>query len=217
MDEKGTLAPAVNWLPPSPANALFNLAGVATLSSDANRIDKLNSFNTVKEFQSRQCNRAREGLFLLQSDLKLREWLVDVIFTANTGGINIPPNANGPFKSSVISHEVKFDITTSGSLTPGWKLTRVLVNQSGNLLTGSRERTHDLTLTFGPTASVVVAEKPKTDKNGKIVRDQSGKPVTVRVYEFGPSDAASQAHLASQIGLAVANAVRGTTLIIAPQ
>jgi hypothetical protein len=210
MDEKGTLNPVVNWLPPSPVSSVFNLSGSATLSSDANRVDKLNSFNTVKEFQHRQCNRHREGPLLLQSDLKLREWLTTVIFAANTGGINVPPNANGPFKSSVITHEVKFDIMTSGSLTPGWKLKRVLINQSGNLLTASRDRTHDLTITLGPVAPVVVGQKTKTDKQGRVLTDSNGKPVVMLVYQLAPTAAATDAHLASEIGSAVASAIKST-------
>jgi hypothetical protein len=200
LDEKGSVNPVVNWLPPSPANSIFNLGGTVTFQADANRIDKLNSFNTVQQFKKKGCSQRSNGVFLLSSDLKLREWLVDVILAKNTGGISIPTDANGPFKSNVISHEVKFEVTTSGGLTPGLKLTRVAINQSGNFLTASRDRTHDLTITLGPVTSTVVGQKSVTAKDGttKII------PIIAIV----PSGQASDAHLASQIGSAVGAAVK---------
>jgi len=200
LDEKGSVNPTVNWLPVSPPSAIFNLAGAATLSSDANRVDKLNSYNTVQQFRHRQCKRRTSGPFLLESDLKLREWLVDVILANNTGAISIPPDANGPFKSNVISHEVKFEVTSSGTVTPGWKLTRVSVNQTGTFLTASRDRTHDLTITLGPTTSTVVGQQTLKMANGRT------KTVPIIVSE--PAPQAAEAHLASQIGSAVASAVK---------
>lgn len=206
LDEKGSVNPTVNWTPPSPAAALFNLGGTGTLSSDANRVDKLNSFETVKHFLHRRCKRP-DGPFLLQSDLKLREWLVDVILGTNTGVVNLPSDANGPFKSNVISHEIKFDVTSSGGLVPGWKLTRISVNQTGTGLTLSRERTHDLTITLGPVAEEVV-QAPKKDKNGHAMVDRKGRPIFVFVNVIGPSPQAADAHLASQIGSSVAAGVK---------
>ncbi len=51
---------------------------------------------------------------------------------------------------NVLSHEITFEIDTSGTITPAWKLVRGTVNQSGSLLTGLRNRRHDLTITFAP-------------------------------------------------------------------
>jgi hypothetical protein len=205
LDEKGGINPTVNWLPPSPVTSVFNLSGTATLSSDANRVDKLNSYNTVKQFLAApKCTRPG-GAFLLQNDLGLREWLVDVILGANTGVITFPAAASS--NNNVLSHEIKFEVTTSGGLTPGWKLTRVSINQSGSGLTLSRDRTHDLTITLGPTGATVVGQKPAKDATGHALL-KNGKPVMEVVYAPGPSDQAAAAHLASQIGSAVASAVK---------
>lgn len=200
LDEKGSINPTVNWMPPSPITSIFNLAGGGTLSSEANRVDKLNSYNTVQQFRGRKCKQRPNGAFLLESDLKLREWLVDVILAANTGAISIPPDANGPFKSNVISHEVKFEVTSSGNLTPTWKLTRVLVNPTGTFLSASRDRTHDLTITLGPNSSTVVGQK--------TVHMAGGGTKVVPIVVSGPSPQAADSHLASQIGSAVAAAVK---------
>jgi hypothetical protein len=205
IDEKGGINPTVSWLPPSPVTSVFSLSGTATLSSDANRVDKLNSYDTVKKFLAApECKRPG-GAFLLQNDLGLREWLEYVILGANTGVITFPTAAS--FNNNVISHEIKFVVSTSGGLTPGWKLTRVSINQSGSGLTLSRDRTHDLTITLGPIASTVVGQKTVKDTNGHALL-KNGKPVMELVYGAGPSDQAAAAHLASQIGSAVASAVK---------
>jgi hypothetical protein len=108
LDEKGSINPVVNWLPSSPANAIFNLAGAGTFSSEGMRIDKINSYNTVQDFLAYQCVDRPNGLWLLSSDLKLREWIIYVIAAAASGEITLPAKGDGPFKTNVLSHEVKF-------------------------------------------------------------------------------------------------------------
>lgn len=196
MDEKGSVNPVVNWFPPSPASSIFNLAGTGTASSQGTRIDKINSFNTVRQFLKNTCVNRPDGLWMLSSDLKLREWLAYAFSAANSDEVSFPADANGPWKSNVISHQVKFVVSTSGGITPGWKLQRVLVNQSGNFLGASRDRTHDLTITLGP------ADEIKT-----IVTLRNGTETTLTSRR--PSTQAADAHLASQIGSAVASAIRG--------
>lgn len=192
-DEKGSINPVVNWLPPSPASSIFNLAGTGLVSSAANRIDKLNSYNSVRQFLKNQCVQRPGGAWILSSDLKLREWLVYVIMAANTGEISTPADAKGPFKSNVISHQVRFIVSSSGGLTPGWRLSRVSINQSGAFLTASRDRTHDLTITLGPMDTVPV----------DFVRRRNGRSETVVTSVSRPSSQAAEAHLASEIGLSL--------------
>jgi len=199
-DEKGSINPVVNWLPPSPASSIFNLAGTGLVSSAANRIDKLNSYNSVRQFLRNQCVQRPGGAWILSSDLKLREWLVYVIMAANTGEISTPADAKGPFKSNVISHQVRFIVSSSGGLTPGWRLSRVSINQSGAFLTASRDRTHDLTITLGPMDTVPV----------DFVRRRNGRAETVVTSVSRPSSQAAEAHLASEIGSAVANSLRSS-------
>lgn len=201
IEEKSSVNPNATWLPLSPANAVFTLNGGLNASADATRQDKLNSYFTVAELRKLgPCNpRTRPGgVLLLQSDLGLAEWLYSNLTAANTGDINYRQfKADGPLKQNVLSHEIKFDITNSGNLTPAWKLTRVLVNPSGNLFSATRDRTSDLTMTLGPAVATA-----------KVVHDKNGKPKTV--VSFAPSREAADAALASQIGLAVANALRGS-------
>jgi hypothetical protein len=202
IDEKSGISPVINWLPPSPATAVFNLGAGATVSAGATRTDKLHSYYTVRELLTKgKCNPAARpgGLFLMQSDLKLKEWLFDNTMAEGTGQIVLPSKKDGPFKQDVISHQIKFEVVTSGNVTPGWKLTRLSVNQSGSFFSASRTRTHDLLITFGPAEQffVIVAGQPQTP--------------AVSQRKMLPSTAASNSHLASEIGLAVANSIKSST------
>jgi hypothetical protein len=196
IDEKGSLNPLVSWLPtgtPTTPSSIFSLNLGATLSSEAQRIEKLNSFFLVSDLIKNPCSadERNHGPFILENNLKLEEWLDDVIQAGVTGFNKFPTDANGPLKSNVLSHEVKFDIISSGNLTPGWKLKQSTINQSGNFFTASRDRTQDLVITFGPAMTTSTK-----DKNGKTVK------------LIAPSPVAADALLASEIGVAVSNGVR---------
>jgi hypothetical protein len=203
VEEKSGANPNFNWLPPSPASAVFGLAGGGTLSADATRQDKLNSYYLVSDLRTLgPCLKGTRpgGVLLLQSDLGLEEWLRDNVTAADTGVIKYAKDySDGPLKTNVLSHEIKFDITNTGNITAGWKLTRVSVNQSGNLLSATRDRTNDLTITLGPT---IATSTKVTDEQGKV------KTVITR----GPAQPAQDAAASSQIGLAVSNAIKSILL-----
>jgi hypothetical protein len=211
LEEKSSANPTGNWIPPYfPPSSIFNLGVGASGSADATRIDKISWFIAVKNFRPSMpgepkappkapCGRERpNGVFLMESDLKLKEWIYDAVGAGKTRNIDYSTDTvNGPFKQSVFSHEVKFEVDTSGSITPGWKLTSVSINQTGTGITASRNRTHDLTITFGPADPT--ATETVFDKN-------TGKYKTVAVYT--PNETAFSAHLASEIGLAVSNGLK---------
>jgi hypothetical protein len=73
-------------------------------------------------------------------------------------------------KDTVLSHDIKFEITTSGNVTPSWTLTRVTVNPSGPFFSTSRDRTHDLTITLGPG-----------DKTGFLGRAAADASVSIQI------------------------------------
>jgi hypothetical protein len=183
IDEKSSVSPSLTYTP-NPVSALFTLGAGGSLSSQATRIDTLYSFYTVKDLYllPKNCAPANpaKGSFLLESDLKLRQWLVDTVLTSATGDVNYPTKIDGPLKEDVISHEVKFEVDTSGAITPAWTLTRVSINPNSPFLASSRNRTHDLIIILGPT-------------------DQTSK-------RAGP--VAANAQLSSAIGLAVANGIK---------
>jgi hypothetical protein len=199
-DEKGSLNPSVNVLPPGPASSIFNLGLGATLSSEAQRVDKIGSFFSVSELRALQACRPEDrnrGPFILESDLKLYDWLIAIMISSDNADTPAPQNQNGPFKSNVLSHEVKFDIISAGTATPGWKLTTSTINQSGTFLSATRDRTQDVIITFGPpdpTWSVVVVD-PKT------------KTKSLRPTALGPAAASAALRLAMESEMDCANRI----------
>jgi len=208
IDEKSILSPSATVIP----DKIFSLGLGATASADAQRVDKVGSFFLIADLKGLQyCNPKDRGTgpFILQSNLKLYDWLKPTIISTDNGDTPLPGSSNGPFKSNVISHEVKFDIVTSGSITPMWILQDAKVNTSGTLFSTSRDRIQDLTITFGPpdpnwTAPVVdpATGKPKIDP-------QTKQPVT-RPIALSP--AAASVAAAADISNALTTVFRNTPL-----
>ncbi|WP_246800882.1 hypothetical protein [Mesorhizobium amorphae] len=150
--EKSTLSPSVNLMPPSPASSVLNVAAGGSLSSQATRTEKMNFFYTVKELYLRkgeECDASgeeRQGSLLVKNDLKIASILTSRINTVALGQARAP--AAG--KPNVLSHQITFQIVSSGNITPSWRLVRATINPSGSLFNTSRDRTQDLVITFGP-------------------------------------------------------------------
>lgn len=189
VEEKTSASPSFLWSSLVPVTA-FTLGGAASLSSDATRIDKLNFYYSVDALRSaKECKDqgvGPSGSLLIQSDLKLKELLLDDVMAVGTLEVGSPTNSSSILKQNVLSHEVKFEVVSTGSLTPAWKLKRVSIDQSGTLFSTTRDRTHDLLITFGPI--------DPTQKNGGLI------PI------------AENAHLSSQFGLSVSSNTKSTPL-----
>ena len=182
IDEKGELNPTANWLP----NAIFGLGGGIDVSSDATRNDTINTYHTIAQLRAlKACvpGERPDGAYLLASDLKLEDLLFDSVTLESTGQSGFSTDTkSGPLGQNVIQHDVKFIVTATGTLTPAWKLSRVIgVNQSGTFLTAQHTRTNDLTVTLGPTNDNAT----------------------------GPSDVASSFASSAQYGITVSNGLRG--------
>lgn len=152
IEEKGTLSPTlVGFI----GNPIFSIAGGGTVSSGATRIDKLNFYHTVKDLYDtgpcgvRQPSTAR-GSYFIDSNLKIEEWLATQVLLVGTRETTVPVKPSSVFKQNAMSHEVKFEVLTSGSVTPTWRLARLNINPSGTFFSASRNRIHALILTFGP-------------------------------------------------------------------
>jgi len=153
VNEQSAISPSGLYFPMN----IFFLGGGANLSSSATRIDILNYYYTVPEMydSGKYCTETLKvnnrtnyptGSLLIQSDLKLREWLSDAVRGLATDNISFG-NKNA---KNTISHEAKFEIITSGNITPTWKLVHATINPNSPLFSASRDRTHDLLITFGP-------------------------------------------------------------------
>jgi hypothetical protein len=186
VDEKGIVAPTANIIPiGQPVRWIFNLGLGASGSSEAQRVDKVSYIYLVSDIRKWKCPDPRpNGFMLLTNDLKFKEWLYDAVALEVTHTANLPTDADGPNKSSILYYEVKFDVATSGTVSPGWKLVNATINQTGTFLTATRDRTHDLQITLGPAA-----KDPKSPKTLQL------------------SQAAANTALAGEIGTAVANSI----------
>ena len=170
----------------SPQSRAIVLGG--SLSSTATRTDKLNMFFTVMDLKTARpstdltCipnHRANADLFV-QSDLKLYDWLSAALLPYDVSIINYSNNSTA---QNAILHEVKFEIVSNGNVSPTWKLVRFSADTTGNLFSAGRDRSQDLTITFGPTK-----------KDGKNP-PQLATP-------------AQNSHLATEIGIAVGQAIK---------
>ncbi len=180
--ENSTINPTGVWVPATLAS--FTLGATGTASSEAIRTNILNFYYSVADLRRRgKCTTGRQPRspvtsLLIQSDLKFRDWLYDQLAPAATGEIDLPVDKAGPLERNVLSHEVSFEVVTSGGINPAWTLTEATINQGGTFLQATRDRTHTLLITMGPGNNA------------------------------GLMGAARDAHLASSIGLAVANQAR---------
>src|SRR5450432_985163 len=138
MEEKSIASPNGVFLPASPLTSVFSLSGGLSGTADATRTDKVNFYYKVSELylgRGRKCDRdvnPPADSLLIQSDLKLREWL-DAMINGVASGV-----VTSVGKQNVLSHQITFEVITSGNITPAWKLVRGTINQSGSFLTASR-------------------------------------------------------------------------------
>jgi hypothetical protein len=153
IDEKTTINPTFSWVP-NPVTAIFTLAGGPSASADAMRIVKMNYFYTVQElYKPGPCTDSDKmdhplGSLLIQGDLKTREFLESQLLAIGTGEIKVSAAVATP--ASALSQQVIFDVNTAANITPSWKFLHVQVNKGGTLFSTSRDRKHDLLMTFGP-------------------------------------------------------------------
>jgi hypothetical protein len=197
---------------PGPQSYSFGLGG--TLSADAFRQDKFTFFYLVKDLEGdtpsvcyvkgadhppglrdpkdlRDPEDLQGSSLLLESDLGIEKWLQNAMNVRLSVG---PSRPAASLTQESFSYDVKFDIVSSGNITPTWKLVRVSTgNGSLPFFNTKRERIHEMQLTFGPTAPA---------PTGKAVQ---GKPKGGAVQ---PGVLSSNDSLALQIGSAVATAVK---------
>ncbi|TPK89443.1 hypothetical protein [Mesorhizobium sp. B2-4-17] len=158
-DEQSTLNPTPSFitaLHPLAKSQTFTLGLSGTYKNQATRTDKFTITYKVKDFiggKKFDCKTGRPepGTLFVRSDLKIKEWLYQALnITVSQGGQSeVSAHPKYPSKIDAISHDIRFDIVSSGGVAPTWKLVRF--GTGGNpLLSGQRDRSQDLVLTMGP-------------------------------------------------------------------
>lgn len=163
--ENSSFSPGVSINSPAPSK-FFKLALGGVASSEATRTDKFTFYYLIRDLQipDTQCSNPAPSDFegsslLLTSRLGIFEWLIMALGVRDTTGISVKS------KEEVLSYDVKFNVVTSGNVTPSWTLDRV-VTEPSNFFSTKRDRTHELILSFGP------AEEQPKDKSNRAARAQ---------------------------------------------
>lgn len=137
----------------------FNLGLGANLSSTATRVDTAYTYFVVGRIATKRnvdsCEKesnddTQGSSLLLQSDLGIHDYIVNAFEAVDL--LPSSPGGKEAQKPDVFSYDIKFAVVTNGSINPMWKLVRVSGGSSTPLLMAGRMRTHELLLTFGPTA-----------------------------------------------------------------
>jgi len=213
VDEKSTFNPGIafNTVFPSATTNFahhapvitaqsFSLGLAGAFSTEATRKETLGFSLDFKDFTTPEqlaiarvnrlpgrhspCNELPGGM--VETDIKFNDWLSDVTLPAVVQGGTLNYTAalaaaQKALKKDVISHEVTFIVLYGGNGTPTWKLVRFSANATSLPFFGvQRTNTQDVIITIGPTQAGTL------------------------------STAAQNTILASQIGVAVANAIRTT-------
>jgi hypothetical protein len=199
-DEKSALNPGVsltNFFPnkiipfPTGGNITAGQSFVATLgattSADGTRIETITfsyAFkDLLKEYKNvSSCSENERGV-LIESDLKIKQFIFDKLFVASVPGTTLPKKQASPF--SAFNYQVTFVSSYGGNGTPTWKFATVSANPTSPFFTATRTKTHDLTITLGD-----LAKKPGPDAPAIL---------------SGP---AQEAHFAALIGQAVATSIQ---------
>ena len=119
----------------------------------------------VEKYLGKPCDN-ENGVFI-QSDLKIRDFIVNKVFLAKVPGSVViedvpgrkPRKVSDPF--STFSDQITFVVTYGVNGTPTWKFTRITVNPTSPLFSTSQTRTQDLTIAIGKTTPAT-PNKPAT-------------------------------------------------------
>jgi hypothetical protein len=189
----------------------YSLGLGGTLSSQNVRYDKYNFYYTARDLtepftEGSSCvtgvphilgPKTTSSPFVDASNLGIHEWLLSAIRVIDyhrssreaTSGEGTP---TGGATSDSSNYDNKFTIVSDATVSPTWNLVRI-GTPTAPLFDANRTRLHELLMTVGPGTF-------------KLEKAARGKQIVRAVL---PSESARESHFASQIGSAVANAIRG--------
>ncbi len=145
---------------PLSTSQFFNLGIGATGSAHATRNEQIQFtysnqellVEAAKEIANKgelSCDKLQNGI-MIQSDLKIAEFIYDKATIASTGEAQSTPATAPPF--STFQEEITFVASFGGNITPSWKFLRTTVNANSTLLTATRTNTDDVIISLGKVA-----------------------------------------------------------------
>lgn len=173
IEEKSSVNPQVSFEDPLPSAKIpfpggrsvdvsrsFSLGLGASLANTATRIDKIYLTYKVKDYIGLRkydfsCDPAPNGASLfIGSDLHIYDWLKGAVSVAVAEGPESEVGAQARFagRTDALSHDIKFQIVTTGSVNPTWKLVR-FGTESSPLASATRDRAQQLIVTLAPPSN----------------------------------------------------------------
>lgn len=169
--EKSDLTPAASFIDPLQSATTrfsngtsivtpqqFSLNFTGELSSEATRVGIVHMSFLVSDVKKDKVLgttclpvQKAEGFLFIESNLGLKTWLIGALNPATQGIADYPARKTGPIGQDAISQQIKFEIVSSGGISPFWRLVRVNANTSPNLFQATRDRFQNILITIGPT------------------------------------------------------------------
>jgi len=150
VDETGGVTPSASFLPPPSKTLTFTLGIGLSASAHTTRKETITftlAFDELLREDQTSCDELQNG-FLIDSDLKIAQFIYDKAVVASVGEATNKPIAAPPF--SVFQEDLTFVSSFGDSVAPTWKLTRVIVDPSSPLFSASRGNTNDVLITLAP-------------------------------------------------------------------
>jgi hypothetical protein len=176
VNEKGAFNPGLTFDSPLPSDQSFSLGLGALLSSEASRIETVDYLLVIKDdfidkrykFANRPSNCVQSEGILIDSDLKIKDWLWAKLFP-----YLLPENIHdSPPKT--LTDEISFVMISNGEITPTWKLVRFSAT-GGPLAFIGRTRTDNVIITLGPYDRP--SKAPSPDAQASILAAKIGSAV----------------------------------------
>ena len=163
-DEQSSLSPGLSFIHPLSNSQSRTIGFGGSASAHATRIETVTFLYENKALWDAEAKWLRDGVAnpkqsmsdctrretgtMIDSNLKISEFIVDKATVASTGIASTDEPENAPF--SVFQEQLTFVGAYSANFTPTWKLTRLGANTTGNLVAGTRTVTGDVIITLGP-------------------------------------------------------------------
>lgn len=148
-EEASAIKPGFS-IPAVPGLRRLSIGGGLSASSNITRAETIGAtyaFRDLLEHRKIPSDCDRQGPILITSDLKIKQFISNKAFLAAVPG-TIPDRAI-PFDA--FTYQATFVVVYSGGITPTYHFIDVTANPDSPFLNASRTRTHDITLTVGPT------------------------------------------------------------------
>ncbi|HVV40510.1 MAG TPA: hypothetical protein VHC94_05540 [Nitrobacter sp.] len=153
-DDKGQANPGVTFIS---AAQIFSAGAGAQFMADGTRVMSVTYFIPFQDLVADPAPVDERGYEVpcevresepIAGDLDIGQTLSAALQPWDGAGTLGETVTGGPYDT--ITHHVTFQVQAGASATPSWKFVNVTANPSGTFLSGTRTRTDDLLITFGP-------------------------------------------------------------------